>query len=109
MRLTAAAIAVSVLTSLSATAVASDAICTNPQVVSMRPTGTGRVEIVVKNSSAKTSPKASVQLTYVDQDGKQTQGPVLAIAALKPHASETLSALWPSSAETVHTKMACHD
>jgi len=68
----------------------------------MRPTGDGHVEIVVKNSSA-TSPKASVQLIYINEDGKQTPGPNLAIASLKPHASVTLTALWPSNEETIHT------
>jgi hypothetical protein len=102
-----AIVAATLLLSVSIPSSASQVVCTSPQVIDMRPTGTGRVEIVVKNTSANTSPKASLQLTYVDEDGKQTKGPTLAIASLKPHASTTLSAPWPFSAETVHTKMAC--
>jgi hypothetical protein len=107
LRSISAVIAAALLMSAPIPASASHAVCTNPQVVSMRPTGTGRVEIVVKNVNTTTSPKAVLQLTYVDEDGKQTKGPALAIASLKPHTSVTLSALWPSNAETVHTTMAC--
>jgi hypothetical protein len=107
LRRVSALIAAMLFMSVSTASLANEAACTNPAVVDMRPTGTGRVEIIVKNNSTKTSPKASLQLTYVNEDGKQTQGPALAIAALKPHASVTLSAPWPSSAETVHTTMAC--
>jgi len=71
----------------------------------MIPTSDGRVEIVVKNVSGAASPKASLQLTYTDQDGKQTKGPVLPIASIKPHSSAVLHAPWPSYADSIDTKM----
>ena len=82
-------------------------VSTNPAVASMKPTGDGRVEIVVKNASAAASPRASLQLTYIDQDGKETKGPALAIASIKPHGSTVLLAPWPSYADSIHTTMAC--
>jgi hypothetical protein len=92
---------------LQSASLANGAVCTNPAVASMRPTGDGRVEIVVKNADAAPSPKASLRLTYIDEDGKETKGPVLAISGIKPHGSILLHAPWPSYADAIHSNMVC--
>src|SRR5215470_838758 len=95
------------LTAFQSASVAYGAVCTNPAVASMRPTGDGRVEIVVKNAGAAPSPSARLRLTYIDQDGKETNGPVLTIAGIKPHGSILLHAPWPSYADAIHSNMFC--
>ncbi|HME82055.1 MAG TPA: hypothetical protein VKF82_08270 [Candidatus Eremiobacteraceae bacterium] len=96
------------LLGLSNVAFADDAVCTNPQVASMKPTGAGTVEIVVKNTSDNApSPKASLQLTYVNDNGTSSEGPRLVIGPIKPKGSTTLYARWPESASTINTKMSC--
>lgn len=81
--------------------------CTNPRVTSLKPTGDGQVEIVVKNTSSATSPKSFLQLAYVDDNGKNTPGPKLTIAPLKPGTTTTLHAKWPASVDTINTTMEC--
>ncbi|HZV79040.1 MAG TPA: hypothetical protein VFF60_05425 [Candidatus Binatus sp.] len=81
--------------------------CTNPRVTSMKPTGDGQVEIVVKNAGSAASPKSVLQLTYVDDNGKNAPGPKLRIAPLKPGATATLHAKWPASVDTINTTLEC--
>ncbi len=107
MKLLIASLLVVLMLGLSSIALADDAVCTNPQVVSMKPTGAGTVEIVVKNVSDAPSPKASLQLTYLNDNGTSSEGPKLVIGPIKPKGSTTLYARWPETASTINTKMSC--
>jgi hypothetical protein len=107
MKLFTSSLLAALLLGLSSIALADDAACANPQVAGMKPTGAGTVEIVVKNVSDAPSPKASLQLTYVNNNGTSSAGPKLVIGPIGPKGSMTLYARWPETASSINTKMSC--